>query len=28
VLDELVGWCAARGVTSVADLTGALEDPA
>ncbi len=28
VLDELVDWCATHGVTSVADLTGALEDPA
>jgi dihydroorotate dehydrogenase (NAD+) catalytic subunit len=28
VLDELVGWCATHGVTSVADLTGAMEDPA
>jgi dihydroorotate dehydrogenase (NAD+) catalytic subunit len=28
VLDELLDWCAAHGVTSVADLTGALEDPA
>jgi dihydroorotate dehydrogenase (NAD+) catalytic subunit len=28
VLDELVAWCAARGVTSVAHLTGAMEDPA
>jgi dihydroorotate dehydrogenase (NAD+) catalytic subunit len=27
VLDELIGWCATRGVTSVADLTGAMEDP-
>jgi dihydroorotate dehydrogenase (NAD+) catalytic subunit len=28
VLDELVDWCSTHGVTSVADLTGALEDPA
>ncbi len=28
VLDELVDWCITHGVTSVADLTGALEDPA
>jgi dihydroorotate dehydrogenase (NAD+) catalytic subunit len=28
VLDELVAWCATHGVTSVADLTGAIEDPA
>jgi dihydroorotate dehydrogenase (NAD+) catalytic subunit len=28
VLDELVGWCSTHGVTSVADLIGALEDPA
>ena len=25
ILDELVDWCAARGITRVADLTGALE---
>ena len=28
VLDALVGWCARHDVTSVADLTGALGDPA
>jgi dihydroorotate dehydrogenase (NAD+) catalytic subunit len=27
VVDELVEWCATQGVTRVADLTGALEDP-
>ena len=27
VLDELVAWSATHDVTSVADLTGALEDP-
>lgn len=28
ILDELIHWCASRGVERVADLTGALEDPA
>ena len=28
VLDDLLGWCATHGVSRVADLTGALEDPA
>ena len=28
VFDELVDWCTTHGVTSVADLTGSLEDPA
>lgn len=28
VLDDLLGWCAAHGVSRVAELTGALEDPA
>jgi dihydroorotate dehydrogenase (NAD+) catalytic subunit len=27
VLDELVHWCATRGIASVAELTGALEVP-
>ena len=27
ILDELRAWCAARGVTRVAELTGALEEP-
>ncbi len=27
VLDDMLGWCATHGVTRVADLTGALEDP-
>jgi dihydroorotate dehydrogenase (NAD+) catalytic subunit len=28
VLDDLLGWCATHGVARVAELTGALEDPA
>jgi dihydroorotate dehydrogenase (NAD+) catalytic subunit len=28
VLDELLDWCAAHGLVGVANLTGALEDPA
>jgi dihydroorotate dehydrogenase (NAD+) catalytic subunit len=28
VLEDLLGWCAAHGVARVAELTGALEDPA
>jgi dihydroorotate dehydrogenase (NAD+) catalytic subunit len=28
VLDELLEWCAAHGVRTVTELTGALEDPA
>jgi dihydroorotate dehydrogenase (NAD+) catalytic subunit len=28
VLDELLDWCTAHDVAAVADLTGAMEDPA
>ena len=28
ILDDLLGWCATHGVARVAELTGALEDPA
>jgi hypothetical protein len=28
VLEDLLGWCTAHGVAGVAELIGAMEDPA